>query len=76
MGCVNTSPVIKVKSIKSFKKEIKKNTRQNESEEDLENKVFSFSDFTVEDTETSNSLDGQSQISIDAQIENKELIFL
>ena len=76
MGCVNTSPVIKVKSIKSFKKEIKKNTRQNESEEDLANKVFSFSDFTVEDTETSNSLDGQSQISIDAQIENKELIFL
>ena len=76
MGCVNAGPVIKVKSIKSFKKEIKKNTRQNESEEDLENKVFSFSDFTVEDTETSNSLDGQSQISIDAQIENKELIFL
>ena len=76
MGCVNTSPVIKVKSIKSFKKEIKKNTKQNESEEDLANKVFSFSDFTVEDTETSNSLDGQSQISIDAQIENKELIFL
>ena len=75
MGCVNTSPVIKVKSIKSFKKEVQKDMKLNESE-DLENKVFSFSDFTVEDTETSNSLDGQSQISIDAQIENKELIFL
>ena len=75
MGCVNTSPVIKVKSIKSFKKEVQKDMKLNESE-DLENKVFSFSDFTVEDTDVSNSVDEQSQILIDAQIKDKELIFL
>ena len=75
MGCVNTSPVIKVKSIKSFKKEVQKDMKLNESE-DLENKVFSFSDFTVEDTDASNSVDEQSQILIDAQIKDKELIFL
>ena len=74
MGCVNTSPVIKVKSIKSFKKEVEKNTNLNESE-DLANKVFSFSDFSVDDTEASNSVNEQSQILIDAQIENNELIF-
>ena len=74
MGCVNTSPVIKVKSIKSFKKEVKKDTNLNESE-DLANKVFSFSDFSVDDTDASNSVDEQSQILIDAQIENNELIF-
>ena len=74
MGCINTSPVIKVKSIKSFKKEVKKDTNLNESE-DLANKVFSFSDFSVDDTDASNSVDEQSQILIDAQIENNELIF-
>ena len=70
MGCINNSPVIKVKSIKSFKKGIK---IQNESE-DFEDKIFSFSDFTVEENDNSNS--AQSQILIDAKIENNELIFL
>ena len=74
MGCVNTSPVIKVNSIKSFKKEVEKDTNLNESE-DLANKVFSFSDFSVDDTDASNSINEQSQILIDAQIENNELIF-
>ena len=75
MGCINASPVIKVKSIKSFKKEVKKEMKLNESE-DLENKVFSFSDFTVDDTEASNSINEQSQIFINAQIEKNELVFL
>ena len=70
MGCINNSPVIKVKSIKSFKKGIK---IQNESE-DFEDKIFSFSDFTIEENDNSNS--AQSQILIDAKIENNELIFL
>ena len=75
MGCINSSPVIKVNSIKSFKKEVKKDMKLNESE-DLENKVFSFSDFTIEDTDVSNSINVQSKILINAQIENNELIFL
>ena len=74
MGCINKSPIIRVKSIvksiKSFKKGIK---IQNESE-DFEDKIFSFSDFTIEENDNSNS--AQSQILIDAQIENNELIFL
>ena len=70
MGCINNSPVIKVKSIKSFKKGIK---IQNESE-DFEDKIFSFSDFTIEENDNSNS--AQSQILSDAKIENNELIFL
>ena len=77
MGCVNTGPVIKVKSIKSFKKVIKKNIKnkkENESE-DLDNKILSFSDFTI-DTDDSNSFNEQSQIKIDAHIENNELIFV
>ena len=74
MGCVNISTTIKVKSIKSFKKEIEKNLKQNESEE-LSNKTLSFSDFTFEDTDDQNSADEQSQILINAQIKNNELIF-
>ena len=74
MGCVNAGPVIKVKSIKSFKKKVEKDIKLNESE-DLANKVYSFSDFTVENTDASNSIDNQSQILIDAQIEKNELIF-
>ena len=77
MGCINSGPVIKVKSIKSFKKAVKKNIKnkkENESE-NLEDKVFSFSDFTI-DTDDSNSFNEQSQIKIDAHIENNELIFV
>ena len=75
MGCINTSTTIKVKSIKTFKKEIEKNKKQNESEL-LSKKVYSFSDFTIEDSESLNSANEQSQILIDAQIKNNELIFL
>ena len=74
MGCVNTKPVIKVNSIKFFKKEIEKHIKSRESEA-LENKVLSFSDFTIEDFDLSNSKNEQSKILIDAHIENNELIF-
>ena len=74
MGCINKRPIIRVKSIRSFKKEVKKDIKQNESKDDHADKEFSFSDFTFEETENSNS--AQSQILIDAQIENNELIFL
>ena len=74
MGCINTNPVIKVKSVKSFKKKVKIDLKQDESE-DLVDKIFSFSDFTIEETDDSNSVDKQSQISINARVENNELIF-
>ena len=74
MGCINTNPVIKVKSVKSFKKKVKIDLKQDESE-DLADKIFSFSDFTIEETDDSNSVDKQSQISINARVENNELIF-
>ena len=54
MGCINTSTTIKVKSIKTFKKEIEKNIKKNESEL-LSKKVYSFSDFTIEDNDSLNS---------------------
>ena len=76
MGCINTNPVIKVNSIESFKKEIKKNIKQNECE-DLEDKILNFSDLIAENINTSNNIEEeQSQILIDAKIENNELIFL
>ena len=75
MGCINTSPVIKIKSIKSFKETIEKKIKQNKSQ-DPSNKVLSFSDFSLEDSVDSNSVNEQSQILIQAQIEDKELIFL
>ena len=71
MGCVNTSPVIKVKSINPFKKEIQKNEIDN-----LAYKILHFSDFIAEDADVSNISDQQSQILIDAKIENNELVFL
>ena len=64
MGCINTSPVIKVNSINPLKNEIKKNIKYNESE-DLSNKIFNFS----EDVDASNGADEQSEILIGAQIE-------
>ena len=75
MGCINTNTTIKVKSIKSFKKEIEKNMKQNESEV-LSKKVYSFSDFTIEDSDSLNSVNRQSRILIEAEIKNNELIFL
>ena len=75
MGCINTNQKIKVKSIKSFKEKIKRNLKK-EIREDLSNKIFSFSDFIVDDDEVSKSSDEYSQILIDAQIKNNELIFL
>ena len=75
MGCINTNQKIKVKSIKSFKEEIKRKLKQ-EIREDLSNKIFSFSDFVVDDDEVSKSSNEYSQILIDAQIKNNELIFL
>ena len=75
MGCINKCPVVKIKSIKSFKEKIEKNIKQNESQ-DLSNNILSFSDFTVKDSAASISVNEQSQILIQAQIEDKELIFL
>ena len=75
MGCINTSPVIKIKSIKTFKKEIIKNILQNGGE-DFSNIISRFPNFSIENEEASYTLNAQSEILIDAQIENKELIFL
>ena len=75
MGCINTNPVIKVKSIKSFKKKLIKQIKQNESE-DNSNTELNLSDFTIENTDNSSSEDKESKILINAQIENNELIFL
>ena len=75
MGCINNGPVIKVKSVRSFKKKIKKEIKHDEIE-DFADKIFGISDFTIEETDDSNSVDKQSKISINARIENNELIFL
>ena len=75
MGCINASTTIRVKSIRSFKKEITKNIIQNESEE-LSSNVFNFLNYTFEDSDILNSEDEQSKILINAQVENNELIFL
>ena len=76
MGCINTNTVIRVKSVKSFKKKIKADDLKQDESEDLADKIFSFSDFTIEETDDSNSVDKQSQISINARVENNELIFI
>ena len=61
MGCINTNPVIKVKSIKSFKKKLIKQIKQNESE-DNSNTELNLSDFTIENTDNSSSEDKESKI--------------
>ena len=75
MGCINTSATIKVKSIRSFKREIIRNIKENEGE-NIDNKDFSFSDFTIEEIDDSNSSDEKSRILFDAKVQNNELIFL
>ena len=75
MGCINTSATIKVKSIRSFKREIIRNIKENESE-NIDDKDFSFSDFTLEEIDDSNSSDEKSRILFDAKVQNNELIFL
>ena len=76
MGCISSNPVIKIKSIETFKKKIKKNIKQNESE-DLADKILNFSGLIIGNSNTSNNSKGkQSQILIEAKIENNELIFL
>ena len=72
MGCINSSPVIVIHSIKSFKKEAKKNLAQKKKEYPF-NIVFTISD---EEDDTSHSSLEQSRIPISAKMENNELIFL
>ena len=74
MGCVQSSKVIIVKSIKSFKKIAKHNDEENE---DIRGKIFHFSDFEIENTENSNMFSNdQSEILINGRIENHELILV
>ena len=76
MGCISSNPIIKIKSIETFKKKIKKNIKQNESE-DLADKILNFSGLIIGNSNTSNNSEGkQSQILIEVKIENNELIFL
>ena len=75
MGCINTSATIKVKSIRSFKREIIRNIKENEGEY-IDDKDFSFSNFTIEEIDDSNSSDEKSRILFDAKVQNNELIFL
>ena len=72
MGCIHNSPVVVIHSIKSFKKEAKKNLAPKKSE-------YPFNiDITITDEEddTSHSSLEQSRIPIKAKMENNELIFL
>ena len=74
MGCVESSKVIVVKSMNSFKKFIKDN---NEENEDIKDKIFRFSDFYFEDTENSHMFSNdQSDILLNGRIENNELILM
>ena len=74
MGCVESSKVIVVKSMNSFKKFIKDN---NEENEDIRDKIFRFSDFYFEDTENSRMFSNdQSDILLNGRIENNELILM
>ena len=73
MGCVNTSPEIIIHSIRSFKKETKKNLVLKKSKNPVN---FDFTFAFEEDEDTSHSSLEQSQIPIKAKIENNELIFL
>ena len=69
MGCVNSSPVVIIRSMESFKKESKKNLEHQKSKDPY----FSFSDEIEDDTSPSSQ---QSQIPIKAKMEENELIFL
>ena len=72
MGCVNSSPIIIVRSMETFKKESRKYLEQQKNE-DLNDKDFTFSDEIEDDTSPSSQ---QSQIPIKAKMEDNELIFL
>ena len=72
MGCVNSSPIIIVRSIETFKKESRKYLEQQKSE-NQNDKDFTFSDEIEDDTSPSSQ---QSQIPIKAKMEDNELIFL
>ena len=73
MGCVNSSSIVIVHSMESFRKESKKYLKQ-EKREGPDYKNFIFAD--EENDNTSHSSLDQSQIPIKAKIENNELIFL
>ena len=72
MGCVNSSPIIIVRSMETFKKESRKYLEQQKNE-DLNDKDFTFSDEIEDDTSPSSQ---HSQIPIKAKMEDNELIFL
>ena len=72
MGCVNSSPVIIIHSMETFKKESKKNLKRQNSE-DSDDRDSSSSDDMEDDTSHSSE---QSQIPIKAKMEENELIFL
>ena len=71
MGCVNSPSVTIINSMRSFKKEARKNIMRKKLEDLADN------DFTLYDNEENNrSVLEQSQIPIKAKIEDTELIFL
>ena len=71
MGCINSSTVVIIHSMKSFKKESRKNLAKKGEDSD-DNDSSSYDD--IED-DTSHSSE-QSKIPIKAKMENNELIFL
>ena len=72
MDCINSPPAVIIHSMKSFKKESRKNLALKKSEDSDDNDSSSYDD--IED-DTSHSSE-QSKIPIKAKMENNELIFL
>ena len=73
MGCINNTPKIIIRSMKTFKQEARKNLEHKQCE-DSANKEFTSS--SEEENDTSHSSLEQSQIPIKAKMEDNELIFL
>ena len=71
MGCINTRPVIKISSKKSFKKEPANQLSPKKIEKHV-NENFIFSDRKIEDTPHFNII--QAKESIKAKDENNEYI--
>ena len=74
MGCINNSPKVIIRSMKSSKKGALKDS-EHEHQENLDNKYFTSPSSEEEDNSFHSSLE-QSQIPIKAKMEGNELIFL
>ena len=74
MGCINTYPKITIHSMESFKKETRKQLDQIKDKEDPIDKILNYLEDKNDDI--SRSYSGQSEIPIEAKVENSEFIFL